>query len=354
VATDISEAPLEEVALAAPENEVPADDESSGVEAEGVPEPAEPEPTLAAELGLSDEYASLSDRDLAKSLHGTISTQHESMQRDRQLLQQERQLWQQSEDYRGYQDWQKQQKQQSETKEETKFWDPPEFNQGLLERYTTTDPETGNRKWTDEAPLDLRRQADEYTTYVAAFEQKFRSDPYATIDPYLTHREDQHLQRVEKLIDQRMGQSSDQTYFDAFERDNSGWLYQRDMAGNPMKQSDGTPAWSPEAMEVLSIADQLERSGMQDKKQRLQQSLDIYELRLRRGLSDGNGAATENDTKKTNFLKNSAKKSAARGGSDPKPESRKRSQDEKISFAERMKRSFDKQGITDDDLDNSF
>ena len=300
-----------------------------------------------AELGLGDDFKDKSPQDIAKYLHGQLQGVGKLMQ-DR-----ESSIYG-SPEYRQYLDWKKSQGQPKPTEADKKkdpLWNPPAFDDRVVDLWTVTD-ENGRRQWKQGTPPDIIRQASEYYAYVSDFDTKFRRNPYDTFAPFVDERIEE---RVNKLLEERLTQHTTKQRLADYERQNAKWIYETDDAGKPLVGEDGTWKLNPLGKATLDAAQYIARaSGDQVELVELARSLvraQMIEEEYKKLKSSKDAGETQEDKNKA-FYKKAAEKTADRGGSLDRPHGgeRKFSQNRKQSFMQKAREAMKEAGQAGEDV----
>lgn len=140
------------------------------------------------------------------------------------------------------------------------WWAPPEYNPALADRYREVDPATGQVRWKDNTPLDVRNSHDAYQTYVQNWAEQLVRDPVKALDGFRQQVLDEAKSIIRQDFEQTQQQQTHQQFIQQVEQQNQDWLYQRDpRTGDVIRSFDGSPvpsAWGQRTFEYLEQANQ--------------------------------------------------------------------------------------------------
>lgn len=280
-----------------------------------------------SEFGLGDDFKGKDPLDVARHFHGQLRKVGETVtQREQALFG--------SPEWRQFQEWKKQQSapKPAEAKEEPPLWNPPEFDERLVDMWVTTD-EAGNRQWKPGTPQSVIESAANYYNYISRFDQQFRKNPYEAFQPFV----DKRAQEVaEELINKRLEQTMARQKMLEYERQNAAWIYDHDEQGNLLLGEDGKPRINALGKATLDAAKYIsDATNDQVSLVELARSLvraNMIESEYNKLLAEKKAAEKQNEDNK-DFYKKAAERTANRSGSFERPgQERKKPQNTKKDF----------------------
>ena len=140
------------------------------------------------------------------------------------------------------------------------WWTPPEYNPAVADRYREVDPTTGQVRWKENTPIDVRTAYDSHQAYIQNWAEQLVRDPVKALDGF----RQQVLEEAKSLIrrdwEQTQQQQTQQQFIQQVEQQHSDWMYQRDpRTGEVLRNFDGQmvpTAWGQRALEYVTEANQ--------------------------------------------------------------------------------------------------
>lgn len=294
---------------------------------------------FAASNGLVGLKDAPSDEEAARQLVAYLqNTQRAQQQRDFQLYQYQQQL----------QQLHAQREAVSQTPPPAKpKWEAPEYDPAWLS-LVRKDAE-GNLVAVPGAQPDLPQKLQAYAEWQRQQEQQFYRNPAEFILPQI---QDNVRDMIRAELEGGLAQRQSEAFVRNVVAQNADWIYAKDPTGQPeIDPTTGGPRMTAEGQRYFQYAQQAVQLGIADPVQQ-----DAYARRLLRAdlidlqyqtAATQQSATTTNDALKRQALKAGATRTPNRGGSIPRPSSpRQTPQNEKLSFAERMRRDFVANGIS--------
>jgi hypothetical protein len=120
----------------------------------------------------------------------------------------------------------------AKTTDEPKFWDAPEWNPAWLNQ-VQSDPETGQLRPINGGTMETVHRVNRYLAYRGDQQERFWSDPFGYLNPYLEHREKGVESKIKSVVDEALAGERSAMQARQFVSGNQDWLYEKDAQGNP-------------------------------------------------------------------------------------------------------------------------
>jgi len=219
----------------------------------------------------------------------------------------------------------------------------PEWNPNWLNSIVK-DPATGQLSVAPGADPAILPKFMAYQTHRQELADKLFSDPAAFLQPLVQKMvQDQ----ASSLVQERLGADRQEQYVNGFMRENAGWLFNRDSAGNSViNPATGKPIMSAAGQRFYSHLRDAENMGIsapehQEQYARRMLTLDLAQPSLQRG-----NALAANDAAKQNVLDQMNRRP---NQATPAPPIASTEQSH-LSLAERMTNALKQSGFTEESM----
>lgn len=310
---------------------------------------APPQPPLHEELGLGDDFKDLPPDETARRLHNDLRYERKLREQYEQTANQAAYQWRNNPEYQQFDSWRREQA-KPKADEQPKFWDPPQFNKPLVEQWTEVDPESKAVRFKAGTPPHVLDMVAKYHDYLTDFhENKWKHNPFEALKPWHEHTT---KALVNQMLEERLGERDERRTIDDFERANARWLYEFDQAGQPVvNPMTGKFEFSPGGKLFMRYVAEAAEMGIVSQSRRASYALRMLErdraLANHQTKQTTEDAEVDDEQKKLDFQKSAARRTAGRGGSFPKPETRDASPQnkKKKTIAEKLREALEAEGV---------
>jgi hypothetical protein len=206
--------------------------------------------------------------------------QQQQQNQQQQQLAQQGQYFQQLSQDPSFQNWaqnygKEQPQAEPEVEEEQHWWSPPEVSEDDIKtwREPRQDVQTGqwNWDWKQGTPPEVMQAAEKYVGYHTDWADNLARNPQEVLPQIIEQEFDKlFVDRYGQLLDEfqdRQNVQQEQTTIGEINQRNADWVYQRDPAGNFMRDAGGQLALTPEGQEAVGYVTNLRQQGMTDPEQ---------------------------------------------------------------------------------------
>jgi hypothetical protein len=225
-------------------------------------------------------------------------------------------------------------------------WEPPQFNRDYM-ALVDQDPGTGKYVSKPGVPPEVGRAVNEYNDWL----QGFLHNPTQIISQAAEHVAKQQFDR---LFQERWAQQQAQTEVQQILAQNASWMYQRDTAGQMMRDASGNPLMSREGGLYSQAVRQLNDAGVTSPAQKNALAIQIVRGQLAAEQASGQSVAQQVAPRQAQALNSGRpnvnplqalsadQRAATPGAIDPSLNG--------LGFRDRLLKEFAAAGITDADF----
>lgn len=246
---------------------------------------------------------------------------------------------------------QEQQARQQAQQGAPKWWNPPEFRPEWR-NLVTRDPQTGDPKLVQGAPPDILPKYLAYEQYRRDFADRFLTNPEETLQPFVQ----QQAQAIaQEMVNHHLQGYQDRVYADSFVQQNSSWLHQRDANGNVFADPvSGSPRLTAEGERFRMYVQEAERAGIRDIRAMEKFALGMLQRDMAFARLQQQTAGTTQQQTNQLLLQQQNRHQPNLGGSlnQAGVNGSGTSQNSALSLADRLRRDFQANGVTDRDFQN--
>lgn len=283
------------------------------------------------------EFQGADDVTIASTLYQSMQGYQQAQQQLRQYQEVMPATMEYMQNRQRYQEWlNAQQAQAQKAPEQPKWWNPPQVKD-TWRNYIVRDPQTGREMIDPNAPMEAKMALQEYQTYTADFAKRFVTNPEETLKPFV---EQVAMQKAQELVQQHLGQYTEQNYVQSLEQQNADWLY------------DQNGQISQEGRAIQAYIDQAAKAGINTPEARWQFATsmlerDLLNLRYQQMASAQQAPQPEPPPaepvaqQNMQFLRERATRTPSRSGGATEP----RAPRPKMTLEERLKSQLVKDGL---------
>lgn len=244
-------------------------------------------------------------------------------------------------------------------------WKAPAYDPGWVHQIRR-DPTTGELVPTNGGTMETVRQYTEWKAHFDRTQTEFATDPKKFLEG--AGLQDMIDQRVQQIVNDRLGQQQGNQYVQQFEQQHGHWLYARGDNGQVMTGLDGSPLFSPWGQRFLQHANYAGQIGINTSEAKADYALKMIKYEFQQQGGQQQAAAppapaapaaaqpTPQEAANAAFL-NQARQPAPGAARQPNSGAAPAAAPtgtRKLSLAERLKASFAQAGVTDEQVNATF
>ncbi len=237
--------------------------------------------------------------------------------------------------------------QQQQAPQAPKSWEPPPFDERWL-ALVQQDPATGVYVSKPNVPPSIAEAVNKWSEWSTAFHR----NPVQTLNPLLEQVKTQAIEAARAEMQQALGQQRQLQAVQQIAAANASWFYSKDANGQLMTDPT-TGQYLPTALgsEYLALVRGLSARGVNDPLHRDEIARAILQNRLQ---ANPEVAQRQQVASQTQIRNRNALQALGRGAQPQHALEPSAADQAGLSFADRLKGHFRANGITDDDIVNSF